>query len=330
MTRTLRRRLAAAVLSAATAVALAACAPTHAGTAATVADTRITTGALGDRIERSLRDPTAQQRLGTDRAAFSRRILSVLINHEIVTAAATEQGVSITDGEVDARLRAFADQAGGMAALESQAAANGVARTDLRSYVRDIVLTERIGDKLLASTAVPAAELQAAYQQNYVRVHAAHILVKDKATADRLLAQAKADPKQFPALARRFSTDPESKVNGGDLGTAPPSQYVAPFAKAVSTMPIGSFTTVQSEFGWHVIHLITRQALKPLAEATPEIRRQVLQEQQQEKIGALFSSVANRLKVRVNPRFGVWNAKTGQVDPPKDELSTPVRVDENT
>lgn len=323
MRRRLRRPLTLAVLGAATAVTLSACQPTLASSAATVGNQSISTSALAARVDRSLQNPTAKAQLGGNKAAFTRRVLGLLINHDIVVAAAKKEGVSVTQPEINAQLQAFASQAGGLPALQQQAAASGITAQDLPGYVGDILLAQRIGQKLVANTPVPASALQTAYEQNYVQVHVAHILVKTQALADQILAKVKANPSSFAALAKQYSIDPGSKNKGGDLGTQSPAQYVAPFAKAVMTAPVGSYVVVHSQFGWHVIHVISRTETMSYAQALPQLRQQALQQTMQQKLAAFLVKFAGQLHVRVNPRFGTWDAKTGQVNPPAGSSPTP-------
>lgn len=319
-------RRAAVLVAAALAVpVLAACGdgPTKAGAAVTIGDSRVTTTALADRIERSLRDPAAKQRFGTDKAAFQRRTLTLLIDHLLIEEAARRQRVTVTDGEVAAKLASFVQQAGGAAALDKQAASAGIAKQDVEPYIRDLVLTDKVANSLVANEPVGQGTIVDAWRAQFVRVHAAHILVKTKAVADRLLAQVRANPKQFAALAKKFSTDTGSKAKGGDLGNQPPSGFVPSFAKAVTSAKIGSLTEVRSQFGWHVIRLIDRKETKSLAEAAPAIRMALLDDTRQKRLGELLQKISKDLDVTVSPRFGTWDATKGQVAAPKNDLSSP-------
>jgi parvulin-like peptidyl-prolyl isomerase len=316
--RTPRRLALLAAAGLAVVLALSGCGnePVRAGAAATVGDVRITTAELHDLVTRGLADPQAEQQLGADKAAFQRLALGRLIQHEIVTKAAEEEGVKVTDGAVDARIAEFERQAGGAQQLEQTAAQNGVAKQDLRRFIQDIVVNEALGDKLTADIEVPQAQLQAAFQQNAAQndqVHAAHILVADKATADDLLAQVEADPSKFAALAAKYSTDTSNKDKGGDLGFAGRGAFVKVFEDAVFGAKPGDFFVVKSEFGYHVVHVIDRRTTT-LAQALPELRRQILQQEREQRTNALLAKVAKELGVKVNPRFGRWDSTQGQVE----------------
>mmetsp|Transcript_25904 Transcript_25904/g.69984 ORF Transcript_25904/g.69984 Transcript_25904/m.69984 type:complete len:119 (+) Transcript_25904:80-436(+) len=91
---------------------------------------------------------------------------------------------------------------------------------------------------------------------------ASHILVKDEATANELLAQltAEEEPADFAELSRAHSIC-GSKDKGGDLGTFRQRQMVAPFDQAVFSpeTPLGEVVgPVQSSFGWHLIKVTDR------------------------------------------------------------------------
>lgn len=100
-----------------------------------------------------------------------------------------------------------------------------------------------------ALTPDPAAALGKVYR-------AKHILVKDQATAQALLAQLMANPseKYFDQLMGEYNTDPGMTSNpDGYLFTD--GDMVASFENAVKSLKIGACTSapVPSDFGWHII-----------------------------------------------------------------------------
>ena len=296
------------------------------GAAALVGAERITSDRLQEAVERGLSDPQAAQQLGADRAEFQRQTLSRLINREVLEAAAEAEGVTVSEGDVAAQIEDFVVQAGGREPLEEQAAQGGIAPEDLPRFVRDIVLDLKLGDALTADVLVPIEQLQAGYDQNiaqYDRVRARHILVADEQTARMILEQVRRDPSRFTALAAEFSTDTTNNDTGGDLGLAGRGQFVPEFEQVLFTAQPGSYELAKTQFGWHVIHVVERQTTS-LAEATPELRRVVLQDQRQQATQELLRATAARLGINVNPRFGRWDPETGAVAPaenPNDVLS---------
>ncbi len=297
------------------------------GAAALVGDQRITATALQQIVTRGLEDPQAEEQLGQDRPAFQRQALARLINRELLEEAADREGVTVDDGDVDLQLERFAEQAGGQEALETQAAQSGISQQDLPQFLRDVVLDQALGDELTADLDVPQDQLQQLYDQNigqYDRVRSRHILVAQEAQARSLLAQVEEDPSRFAALAAEFSTDESNKDAGGDLGLVGRGQFVPEFEQLLFSAEPGSYDVVQTQFGWHVVNVLERQTTS-LEEATPELRRGVLQQQRQQATQELLREVASDVGVKVNPRFGRWDGETGAVealDDPND-VTTP-------
>lgn len=146
---------------------------------------------------------------------------------------------------------------------------------------------------------VPAAtenDLLARYEQEKGRFVdpeqrlTSHILVRADADADEaalnaartkaeeILAKAKAPAADFAALAREFSDDTGSKINGGDLGPVRKGAMVKPFEDAVFSMQAGEIRgPVKSEFGFHIIQVREIQPSReiPFAQARGEVERLV-------------------------------------------------------
>ena len=68
------------------------------------------------------------------------------------------------------------------------------------------------------------------------------------------------DGEDFKQLARQYSEDPGSKMDGGNLGWANPGEYDPAFEKTLNATKIGEIASpVQSSFGWHVIQVLDRR-----------------------------------------------------------------------
>lgn len=320
------RRLALGATGLVLALAVTGCGgQVRTGAAAVVGDQRISAEQLQELVERGTADPAASA-IKEDLPGYQRTVLTRLINAVVLERATAEAGVEVTEGDVDQQLQTYvaSTPTGTLADLESQAVANGIAKQDLREFVRSVVLDQALGDELTKDVDVPAEQLQALYEQNpsYDRVRSAHILVPTQQQAASLLAQVKADPSRFAALAKQFSTDTSNKDKGGDLGLVGRGSFVKEFEDAVFAGKVGDVISVKTQFGFHVIRIVERQTTT-LAEATPELRRQALEGERTEAKAVVLRKAASDLGIRVSPRFGTWSTEAGEVVERESELSVP-------
>ena len=85
-----------------------------------------------------------------------------------------------------------------------------------------------------------------------MQMRCSHILVKDKALADKIYKEVK-EGGNFASLARKYSTCP-SKEKGGDLGWFGPGQMVKEFEEATKRLGYGAISKpVRTQFGYHII-----------------------------------------------------------------------------
>ena len=88
-----------------------------------------------------------------------------------------------------------------------------------------------------------------------------------KAAAEKVLAEVKAKPSEFAALAKKHSQDPASAANGGNLGLMPKDGGLgAEFENKAFSMAKGETSeVVQTAFGFHIIRVLNIQD-KPVFE----------------------------------------------------------------
>jgi parvulin-like peptidyl-prolyl isomerase len=126
----------------------------------------------------------------------------------------------------------------------------GISEKTLRSVYEIQLLREKLRDDQTKD--VPTTEPQ---------VLARHILVDTEAEA-KLVESLLAQGIDFATVAKRYSKDTGSGQNGGELGWAPPSNYVPEFADAVSSLEIGKISEpVKTQFGYHIIQVVAREEL---------------------------------------------------------------------
>lgn len=83
----------------------------------------------------------------------------------------------------------------------------------------------------------------------------------------------------FGALAKRYSEDANSAVNGGALGWVTPGQLMPEFEQAMSKLQIGEVSDpVHTEFGWHLVQVINRKQTELSANQQKEFARASLRQ----------------------------------------------------
>ncbi len=125
------------------------------------------------------------------------------------------------------------------------------------------------------------------------QVHARHILLKDKASADKIEARLKKG-EDFAALAKENSTCP-SAAQGGDLGFFTHDRMVKEFADVAFAMKPGEISApVKTKFGYHIIKVeeVKEASAKPFDQVKAGIRNKLMQE----KKGQIFKEYVDSIK----------------------------------
>lgn len=250
---------------------------------------------------------------GADGAArllqFKQRLLDTLVNQTLVEQAAKDRGITVSDADVQKQIdqlkAGFKDQAAFDAALKSA----GMDPATLQSQIRQQLVTQKLMAALSASINITPAQIAAYYNKNKSQFYtasqkrASHILfnANDKATAEKVLKQVLAGA-DFAQLAKQYSKDPASAAKGGDLGW-PTSPYVPEFQAALDKLSKGQTTTtlVKSQFGYHIIRVtdVRPASQKTLAQATPQIKQILTQQQQSAAYNQLITELRKKAKIQI-------------------------------
>jgi parvulin-like peptidyl-prolyl isomerase len=305
-----------------TALALAGCAtgPGGAGsTAAATVDGREISQAELDRaiplfefLSSLSQAPCGQPVAGeSQRAACARFALGNLIQEEILQEYAIAQDVTVPQDEVRTTIRQVEEQLGGPGELDALLKDNGVTREELEAFAGRLLLFQQI-QRRVGESEVTDDQLRQSYEQNqlqFTKLHTWHILVKSRAEAERLGREA--TPANFRDLADRYSIDPSVKQNHGDLDTVDASGLSEPFVRAALALRPGEISEpVQTEFGWHIIRLIS-------SNVTPfeDVRGELAAQSSSEAFQAWFQNRLESADITVNPRYGRFDPATGLVSP---------------
>ena len=100
-------------------------------------------------------------------------------------------------------------------------------------------------------------------------IHVRHILIKPseirsdaeaKQLAERIYQRIESG-ENFAELAKSFSEDPGSALNGGDLNWIDPNALVPEFREVMESTPSGVLSKpFKTQFGWHILEVLGRRA----------------------------------------------------------------------
>ena len=137
-------------------------------------------------------------------------------------------------------------------------------------------LLERTVDARMTDEAIKKWYDDHAVQFARPQVKARHILVKDKAEADAILAQLKDHRDQFAAVAGEKSIDKGSAKDGGELGWFDKNRMVPEFAEAAFAGNKGDLLgPVTTKFGFHIIDIEDKRDSVPVDEVKDKIKSQL-------------------------------------------------------
>jgi peptidyl-prolyl cis-trans isomerase C len=268
------------ILSAACALALAACGPKDAaktGATATAADPAAVT-VNGVVIPTSMIDMMVKERTAQgqpDSPELRKAIIDNLTMQTLVASEAVKKGLDKTP-----------ETARQLEAVKTSILANAFVQDYLKNNpVTDEALKAEY-DKIIAS-------------QGGKEYKARHILVAKEDEAKDIIAKLKKDVKSFEGMAKAKSMDPGSKANGGDLGWFDPRGMVPEFGAAVAKLEKGAFTQepVKSQFGYHVILLEDSRAVTP--PPLEQVKEQLKQQVQRTNLKKFLDDTKAKAKIEV-------------------------------
>jgi parvulin-like peptidyl-prolyl isomerase len=236
--------------------------------------------------------------------ALKSKAVTVLLTQAERAESAANDGIKITDKQIEARLKQIKQQyfqgseAKYKAGLKQQHLTDAQVRNDVKSQL----IYEALVAKVTKGITVTDSEVHDYYlghPQLYSKAQTRklrHILVKTKPQADSIYAELKAgNDKTWCTLAKKFSQDPSSKDNCGKLtvskGQTVPTFDAVAFSEKTNTIhaPIHDAT-----YGWFVIEplsIVHPRSTTPEKEVAATIKQQLLQQKKDQAITTWFSNL---------------------------------------
>jgi len=248
-----------------------------------------------------------------------------LVGIEIAKTYAQEEGITVSDEEVDKEMEEIKKQVGEQArasgqdlsdqeAFDQALEQNQISEDDLRQDVRESLPLQEVQERVAGNAEPSDEEIQEFYDENKTAQFTQpaqrcmrHILFnKDQQQkAEDVKAQLQ-DGGDFAALAKENSQDPGSAEKGGDLGCLGKGETVPPFEEAAFAAEQGEIVgPVETEFGYHVIEVteIREEQTQPLAEVETQITDQLAATQQEEEFTKWIEDQKQQRNVKYLPGY---------------------------
>lgn len=260
---------------------------------------------------------------GTFDAAFVSQVLLRQIDYALIHAEVTRRQLALTDA---CRLTASND-----AKLNLGQGNADTGQTLFEKFPKAYqdLLIQRTGDVIVleaalsgqdCGSAVDAEGYYNAHQADFTKLCISLIAVNDQATADSVVAQARAGT-DFAALATQFSVDPTSQAAGGAVGCRLPSEFNPTIAQLLQAAKTGDvLDPIPASTGFSIVKVTDRQ-LASLDEVRSQAEELATSSQGQ-AFGNWLRDARAHATVVVDARYGTFDPATFSISPPALEAGS--------
>jgi foldase protein PrsA len=242
------------------------------------------------------------------------RAMQLLISQRWIEGEARELDVAVSDDEVkksfdEQRKRSFPKDADYRKWLEQ----SGQSEEDIRLRVRYDLLSNKIRDRMTKGDDKVTDEQIADYYDQ----HKARFGEPPRRDVRIVLAESRAKALQakralergtpWRSVAKRYSIDGSSRLQGGSLRAVEPGTQDPPLDKAVFKARKGRLVgPVRTQFGWYVLEVtkIDKGSPQTLAEAKASVKQLLLVERRQKRLDAYVTRFREKWRERTECRAG--------------------------
>jgi peptidyl-prolyl cis-trans isomerase C len=255
--------------------------------------------------------------------ALIAQIMPQLVEIEIAKAYAEEQGITVSEQDVNQEVETLKDQVaqqlqgqdiGREEAFDQALQQAGITEEQLRQQIREQLPIQKVQERVAGDAGPSQEEVEQFYEQNKAAQFTTpetrctrHILFnKDQKEKAEEVKKQLENGGDFAELAKKYSQDPGSAEQGGDLGCIGRGETVPNFEEAVFNAEQGEIVgPVETEFGYHVIEVtdIQEETTQPLSEVEAQIRDQLTTEAQSEEFTAWLQKQKEQRNVKYLPGY---------------------------
>ena len=244
---------------------------------------------------------------GVSKRMHEEQVLEKLISNKAQKLAVKKSGVKVTEAEIDEAVAMIAAQNKiTVTFLKEVLQKQGQDYGAFRKSISEQLLQRNFQRKMLSSLVqVTDSEIDdylalhgsAAKSRAVTQTHARHILLRTGETRSNKAAKMALQEfrsringgESFKDLARAYSDDTASALNGGDLGWLSPGVATPQFQSVMDRSSVNAVSQpFQSPFGWHILKVLERRKHQGADTAARNAAREKIQQRKIEENVALL------------------------------------------
>lgn len=274
---------------------------------------------------------------------YKEKVSKELIVKHLLDAEIAKRGIKVTDEDMKAEMKSIIDKVGSKDELNSILKQRGVSNGEFNEDLKNQIKIKKLINSV-QKVSVSDSDAEKYYKANpnmfkhEEQVRASHILVSfdmlqtikeikeknkelspleinkkveeiqeaQKAKAEAILKEVKANPDKFEQIAKKESDDKVSGERGGELGFFSKAAMVPEFSKAAFSMKPNTIseTVVVSPYGYHIIKVTDRMeaGMSPYAKVKDEIKFYLETQEQIKVLKNLTDGLMKNAKIEYNDK----------------------------
>lgn len=276
---------------------------------------------------------------------FKEKVVNELIVKALIDAEIAKRGIELSDDDIKAEMKSIIDKVGSKEELNKLLKQRGVSNSDFTEDLKNQIRIKKLV-ATLSNIKISDADAEKYYNSHKAefthgeQVRASHILISadtlqlirdikaknkniepeelnrkvdeiksaQKAKAEKILAEVKANPDKFEQIAQKESDDKVSGERGGELGFFTKETMVAEFSNAAFTLKPNNITEtlVATPYGYHIIKVTDRiePGTTPFVKVKDEIKFYLETQEQIKVLKNLTTGLMKTAKIEyLNPSF---------------------------
>lgn len=269
---------------------------------------------------------------------YKEKVVKELIVKALIDAEIDKRGIKVTEDDIKAEMKSIIDRVGSKEELNKTLKTRGISNDEFTEDLKTQIRIKKLINTL-SNISISDNDAQKYYNQNINKfkhpeqVRASHILIssdllqlikqikaknknissedlnakiekiqaEQKAKAEAILKEVKANPDKFEKIAIQKSDDKVSGERGGELGFFSRSDMVPEFSKAAFAMKPNTISNelVRTNYGYHIIKVTDRieAGTTPFAKVKDDVKFYLETQEQVKVLKNLTDSLMKTAKI---------------------------------